>query len=170
MPQRLGDPQEVRLDGDVVTLVYGDGDLLVAQLPGALDEQLLTKVVGPGTDVRRLPDGLFFSGRDHAYLYRRPDGGVAEDARGWRATTFVTERGDVLLRLEAPRLTPERSQRRWPAGPPTPDQGEFWEDPRRQAGHGATDAAAHALVTPLEARPRGARSRPSPSRPPRPPR
>lgn len=110
VPDLLGDPQEIRLDGRVVTLVYDEGDTLLAQLPGTLDEQLLTKIAGPGTDVRRLPDGLFFSGREHVYLYRRPGGGVAEDRPRLAGNTFVTERGNVLLRLEARELTPERAR------------------------------------------------------------
>ena len=111
VPTTLGEPQEVRLDGSVVTLVYRDGDLLVAQLPGALDEQLLTKVVGPGTEVRRTRDGLFFSGRDHVYLYRRPDGEVAEDRARLARSTFVTQRGDILVRVEAPSLTIDEARR-----------------------------------------------------------
>ena len=94
----------------VVTLVYDEGDTLLAQLPGALDEQLLTKIAGPGTQIQRLPDGIFFSGRDHAYLYRRPDGEVATDEARLAGNMFVTQRGDVLLRLEAPDLTPERAR------------------------------------------------------------
>lgn len=110
VPDGLGDPQEIRLDGEIVTLVYQRGDVLLAQLPGALDEKLLTKMAGPGTQVRRLPDGLLFSGRDHAYLYRRPGGEVAADRARLAGDTYVTQRGDVLLRLEAPDLTPERAR------------------------------------------------------------
>jgi hypothetical protein len=110
VPDALGSPQEIRIDGRVVTLVYRRGDVLLAQLPGALDRNLLTKIAGPGTDVRRVPDGLFFSGREHAYLYRRPGGEVAEDRPRLAGDTFVTERGDVLLRLEAPRLTVARAR------------------------------------------------------------
>lgn len=109
-PDALGQPQEIRLDRRVVTLVYAEGDVLLAQLPGALDEPLLTKIAGPGTEVRRVRDGLLFSGRDHAYLYRRPGGAVAEDRPRLAGDTFVTQRGDVLLRLEAPRLTVERAR------------------------------------------------------------
>lgn len=110
VPKALGPPQEIRLDGDVVTLVYRRGDLLLAELPGALDEQLLTKLAGPGTRVRRVPDGLFLDGREHAYLYRRPGGEVAEDRPRLAANTFVTQRDDVLLRLEAPGLTLARAR------------------------------------------------------------
>lgn len=110
VPDTLGPPQEIRLDGRVVTLVYDRGDVLLAQLPGALDEQLLTKIAGPGTEVRRTPDGLFFSGREHVYLYRRPGGEVAEDRPRLAGDTFVTRRGDVLLRLEARNLTIQRAR------------------------------------------------------------
>jgi hypothetical protein len=110
VPDALGPPQEIRLDGRIVTLVYDEGDILLAQLPGALDQDLLRKVAGPGTEVRRVRDGLFFSGREHVYLYRRPGGGVAEDRPRLAQNTFVTQRGDVLLRLEARGLTLQRAR------------------------------------------------------------
>ena len=110
VPGALGDPQEVRVDGRVVTLVYRDGDLLLAELPGALDRDLVRKIAGPGTDVRPVPEGVFLSGGEHVYLYVRPDGTVAEDRPRLAGNTLVTQRGDVLLRLEGRGLTLERAR------------------------------------------------------------
>jgi hypothetical protein len=105
VPPALGAPGEVRVDGDVITLVYRGGDLLLAERPGALDETLLRKVVGPGTRVRRIREGLFISGREHVYLYTRPDGTIAEDHPRLAGNTLVTQRGDLLLRLDGRDLT-----------------------------------------------------------------
>jgi hypothetical protein len=109
VPGRLGPPEQVRVRGDVVTLVYDGGALLLAELRGALDRTLLRKIVGAGTRVRRLPGGaVFLSGRDHVYLYLRPDGEVAEGRPFLAGNTLLVERGDLLLRLEGRGLTPAR--------------------------------------------------------------
>jgi hypothetical protein len=109
VPERLGEPDEVRVRGGVVTLVYDGGALLLAELRGALDRDLVRKIAGPGTRVRQLPGGgLFFSGRDHVYLYLRPDGSVAEGRPFLAGNTLLVERGDLLLRLEGRGLTPAR--------------------------------------------------------------
>jgi hypothetical protein len=110
VPERLGPPDEVRVAGRVVTFVYDGGDLLLAQLRGALDENLLRKVVGPGSDVRQVPGGgLFFSGREHVYLYVGPDGEVRQDRPFLAGNTLVVERDDLLLRLEGRGLTADRA-------------------------------------------------------------
>jgi hypothetical protein len=109
VPERLGPPDEVRVAGGVVTLVYEGGDLLLAELRGALERDLVRKIAGPGTEVRQVPGGgLFFSGRKHVYLYVAPDGEIREDRPFLAGNTLVVERGDVLLRLEGPDLTPAR--------------------------------------------------------------
>ena len=108
LPRPLGPPEEVRERDGVVTLVYDGGAVLLAQLRGRLDRALVGKTVTPGTEVRRVPGGFFVSGPEHAYLYRRPSGGVGEDRPFLAGPTLVVERRGVLLRLEAPRLTPAR--------------------------------------------------------------
>jgi hypothetical protein len=109
VPERLGAPEEVRVRGGVVTLVYDGGALLLAELRGALDRDLVRKIAGPGTRVQQLPGGgLFFSGRDHVYLYLRPDGSVAQGRPFLAGNTLLVERGDLLLRLEGRGLTPAR--------------------------------------------------------------
>jgi hypothetical protein len=79
--------------------------LLVTQVQGDLNGDLLLKIAGPGTGVRRIRIGgrpaVLFSGASHVYLYLDPSGQVVED-RPWRAgTTLVLERGDAVIRLEA---------------------------------------------------------------------
>jgi hypothetical protein len=110
LPPNLGTPREVRERDGVVTLVYA-GDLRLAQLRGAFDHALLQKIVGPENDVRGVPEGVFIEGR-HAYLYLRPDGTVAQDETRIAHNTLISERGDVLLRLEGGRdLTYARARK-----------------------------------------------------------
>jgi len=97
LPPNLGDPKEIRARRDTITVVY-DGDLRLAQLQGALDRHLLTKIVGPGSAVREVPEGIFITGR-HVYLYLGPDG-RPQQART-AGNTLITQRGDLLLRLES---------------------------------------------------------------------
>lgn len=102
LPPRLGDPREARLRDGVVTVVYHRG-IRLAQLRGALDENLLRKIVTTN-EVRAVPEGIFVQGR-HVYLYLRPDGTVTE-ART-TGTTLIAQRGDLLLRLEGIRTYEE---------------------------------------------------------------
>ena len=102
LPPRLGDPREVRIRDGVVTVVYDRG-IRLAQLQGALDEDLLRKIVTTN-EVRSVPEGIFVEGR-HVYLYLRPDGTVTE-ART-TGTALITQRGDLLLRLEGIRTYEE---------------------------------------------------------------
>ena len=98
LPPRLGKPQEIRVRGDVVTVVYAGG-LRLAQRRGALERDLLRKIVGMDTDVRAVPGGIFITGR-HGYLYLDPAGEVRQEQTRIASNTLITERGDVLLRLE----------------------------------------------------------------------
>jgi hypothetical protein len=109
VPERLGRPEQVRVARGAVTLVYDGGALLLAQLRGALSDDLVRKIVGPGGRVRRVPGGLFLSGPDHVYLYLRPGGAVAEGRPFLAGNTLVVERGDLLLRLEGRGLSAERA-------------------------------------------------------------
>ena len=120
LPAGLGAPDAVRVArlgaATRVTLVYrprtalpalrgARAGLLVTQVRGSLEGNLLRKVAGPGTDIRRVRvdghDGLVFSGAPHVYLYLDPAGQILED-RPWLAgNTLVLERDDAVIRLEA---------------------------------------------------------------------
>jgi hypothetical protein len=99
-----------------VTLVYRprpglpalDGvraGLLLTQVEGGLDRDLLRKVIGPGTDARAVrvagSPGVLFTGAPHAYLYLDPAGGIVEDRSFLAGTVLVLERGSAVVRLEA---------------------------------------------------------------------
>ena len=120
VPAGLGAPDAVRVArlgaATRVTLVYrprralpalrgARAGLLVTQVRGSLEGNLLRKVAGPGTVIRRVRvdghDGLVFSGAPHVYLYLDPAGQILED-RPWLAgNTLVLERDDAVIRLEA---------------------------------------------------------------------
>lgn len=106
LPPALGEPDAVRAAPGLIALDYGE--LRLAQLRGALDRLLVSKIVGANTAVRRVGGGVFIRGR-HFYVYTRPDGSVRE---GRTATsTLLVERGDLLLRLSGDGLTAARAQR-----------------------------------------------------------
>ena len=139
LPAGLGAPEVVRVArlgaATRVTLVYRPrpglrslrglrAGLLVTQVRGSLEGQLLRKVAGPGTDIRQVQvdgsPGLVFSGAPHVYLYLDPAGNILED-RPWLAgTTLVLERGDAVIRLEAnaPPARLEQLAATLRAGPP----------------------------------------------------
>jgi hypothetical protein len=114
VPASLGDPGDVRHDAatNFVTFVY-DGPLLVAQVDGALDRQLVMKLIDPRTGVREVDvdgdEGLFIEGPEHVYLYVRPDGSVAQAQPRLAGNTLLFSRGDRLFRIEAARLTLDRA-------------------------------------------------------------
>jgi hypothetical protein len=108
LPPRLGKPGEVRERDGIVTLDYGD--LRLQQRRGALERALLRKIVGPGGQVRRVPGGIFITGR-HEYLFLDEDGQVVSDRTRSAGNTLIVARGDLLLRLEGDAtLTYERAR------------------------------------------------------------
>ena len=117
IPDELGTPQEVRHDRatGVVTLVYGSDDepMLVAEVPGALERDLLRKIVPPGGEVQIVDVdgalGLYITGPPHAYLYLTPEGRVAADEARLAGDTLVFARDDLLYRIEARELSLERA-------------------------------------------------------------
>lgn len=109
LPRALGRPDQVRVRGGIVTLIYDSGATLLAQLPGRLGAELVEKVVRGDTAVRRVPGGIFISGPEHSYLYIARDGEVAQDRPFLAAETLIVQRGGLLLRLERRGLTPDRA-------------------------------------------------------------
>lgn len=100
LPPALGEPDAIYAARDLITLEYGD--VRLAELPGALERELLQKFVRGDGDVRAVPGGAFIEGR-HFYVYLRPDGSIREGTTA--TTTLLVERGDLLLRLEGDQLT-----------------------------------------------------------------
>jgi hypothetical protein len=109
LPPALGKPGEIRERAGVVTILYARG-LRLQERRGALDDVLLRKTVGPANEIRPVPEGLFLAGR-HVYLFLGPDGEVVEDRTRSAGNALISQRGDILLRLEGDEtLTYERAR------------------------------------------------------------
>jgi len=79
--------------------------LLVDELRGTTSEVLVTKLVGPDTDVERivLVDGTaayWISGGPHTVLYEAPGGDIREAPGRLAAATLVFNRDGLLVRIE----------------------------------------------------------------------
>jgi hypothetical protein len=94
-----------RVPGGAVTLVLGDDDVLLTQFQGSIDQDLIEKVLGPGTRLRPVTvgdvTGFWISGARHTVLYLTPGGEVREDRARSAGNTLVWARGGVTYRLEA---------------------------------------------------------------------
>jgi hypothetical protein len=108
LPAALGQPDEIRARAGVVSLLYAPRNglprILLAEIPGDLDENLVRKTVDVETEVRpvkvRGARGVFLGGR-HTVLYVRPDGDVAESVPRLAGRALVWSRDGVVFRLEA---------------------------------------------------------------------
>jgi hypothetical protein len=120
LPARLGDPDAIHVAGrgaaSRITLVYAPrpglptvrgvrAGLLVTQVRGRIDGQLLRKIAAPGTGVTQVRidghPGVVFTGADHVYLYLDPAGQFVEGRPFLAGTTLVLERDGSVVRLEA---------------------------------------------------------------------
>lgn len=95
LPPALGEPVKITAADGLIVLDYGD--LRLAELRGAIVRKFQGRT-------RQVPGGVFIEGR-HFYLYETPDGQVREGHTA--ASTYIVERGDLLLRLEGENLTLE---------------------------------------------------------------
>jgi hypothetical protein len=101
----LGEPVDVEAPGGRYVAVHyrdGDVDVIVATLPGRLDEGSFGKLVASGAtvtgvDVDGTP-GYWVAGGDHVFAYL-DDSGRRRDVRV-AADTLVWQRGGVLVRVE----------------------------------------------------------------------
>jgi hypothetical protein len=109
-PPNLGDPVEVRVRDDVITLVYRGG-LRLSQREASLDPVLLKKIIVADNKVQPVAGGLFITGK-HAYLFVDRDGEVREDRTRLAANTLISERDGLLLRLEGDDTLTYREARR----------------------------------------------------------
>jgi hypothetical protein len=120
----LGRPDAVYLAWDVsggrVSFVYlprpgypavGDTGvaLLLTQLQGSTDRDVIVKVSGPGTRVDHLTvrgyPGIWIHGAPHQIYYRGPGGGIESDTIRLTGNVLLWQENGVILRLEgAPSL------------------------------------------------------------------
>jgi hypothetical protein len=87
------------------TLAGSDLDLTVMAVPGTTNEQLLAKLLGPGTTIEpvlvgRLP-GWWITGAPHEIVFRQPDGAAAPLASALAGDTLLFSREGTLYRLES---------------------------------------------------------------------
>ena len=101
----LGEPLSVHAPGDryvAVRYAVNGAELLVATLPGRLDEGMFSKLIQAGGDVVELDvagaPAYWITGAPHAFLYVDADGEVRESRLA--ADTLVWQQGDVIVRLE----------------------------------------------------------------------
>ena len=78
---------------------------LVVEFPGALDEILVGKAVGPGTLVEAVTvnggRGFWLEGAPHLFFYRDPNGANREETLRLAGNTLVWEQNGLTIRLEA---------------------------------------------------------------------
>jgi hypothetical protein len=110
VPAALGPPDRVHQRGDVITLVYARRGLLLAQAPGRLDPNLLTKIVSIAAGIHRTRvagrPAVFFP-RRHFYLWLDRTGSVRQSEPVRSGPSLVWERDGVVLRLEGERRQDE---------------------------------------------------------------
>lgn len=103
----LGDPDEVWIRGDAVTMVYGNARevrLLFSQFPGSIEYSFVKKIGGLGTRVDEVrvgsSPGLWIEGAPHFFMYRNADGTIRSGPAYLAGNTLLWERDGHLLRLE----------------------------------------------------------------------
>jgi hypothetical protein len=103
------------LAGGQVSLVYGPGDgrppatdsgvsVLITEFPGAMEQDLAQKSVGPGTTVEILTVngglGFWIKGRPHVITYRDPTGNRVPDFMRLVHNSLAWEQDGTVLRIE----------------------------------------------------------------------
>jgi hypothetical protein len=116
IPDALGDPDRVRINGQRISLVYAardglpklrgvDAGMILSESRGGLEGAYLKKLVFMGSQVQRVDVrghlGAFISGGQHAYLYVEPSGDVVEDQPLLAGPTLIWEQSGRVLRLES---------------------------------------------------------------------
>jgi hypothetical protein len=103
------------LAGGQVSLVYGPGDgrplatetgvsVLITEFPGAMEEDLAQKSVGPGTTVEIVTVngglGFWIEGKPHVLTYRDPTGNRVPDFMRLVHNSLAWEQDGTVLRIE----------------------------------------------------------------------
>lgn len=110
VPGELGLPDEIHVraaDGaSLAFLVYDTTpSVLVTELRGSLETQLLAKGIPPGTVVQELEvdggRGVWIEGEPHQVFYRAPNGDILTDTVRLAGNVLLWERDGLLMRIEA---------------------------------------------------------------------
>lgn len=120
VPESLGAPDAVfaRSAGDtaLAILVYGQRQgipvasttgvaVLITEVRGSLEAQLLGKTLPPGTTVEELEvnggPGVWIEGEPHQFFYRAPDGEILMDTVRLAGNVLLWEQDGLLMRVEA---------------------------------------------------------------------
>jgi hypothetical protein len=110
VPTELGLPDQIHVraaDGaSLAFLVYDTSpSVLVTQLRGSLETQLLAKGIPPGTVVQELEvdggRGVWIEGEPHEVFYRAPNGDILTDTVRLAGNVLLWEQDGLLMRIEA---------------------------------------------------------------------
>lgn len=115
VPTAIGEPPlvYVREDGDaaLALLYWGHPELtrrasvLVTQVRGSVETQLLGKSLPPGTRVEEVEvnggPGVWIDGEPHEFFYRAPNGDILIDTVRLAGNVLLWEQDGLLMRIEA---------------------------------------------------------------------
>ena len=87
-------------------LLFGPGGpLLIMELRGSLETQLLAKGIPPGTIVEELTvnggSGVWIEGEPHQFFYRAPNGDILPETVRLAGNVLLWEQDGLLMRIEA---------------------------------------------------------------------
>ena len=117
-PTALGEPSAIYVETSPVrvTIVYtsvpgiaqsaqANVSAIVVEFRGAIDTQLMAKVIGPNTTLDAVPFGssvgYWLAGQPHQFFFRDPAGNVMPETLRLAGNTLLWEEGGVTYRLEA---------------------------------------------------------------------
>jgi hypothetical protein len=110
VPAMLGQPDEIHVrtaDGAALAFLVYDSrpSVLVTQLRGTLEAQLLGKTLPPGTTAMELTvnggRGVWIEGAPHEFFYRAPSGEILTDTVRLAGNVLLWEQDGLLMRIEA---------------------------------------------------------------------
>lgn len=110
VPALLGEPDEIHVrtaDGAALAFLVYDPrpSVLVTELRGTLEAQLLGKTLPPGTTAVELDvnggRGVWIEGAPHEFFYRAPSGQILMDTVRLAGNVLLWEQDGLLMRIEA---------------------------------------------------------------------
>jgi hypothetical protein len=103
----VGEPDNVYVRGDTVSLVYGPSSqprLVLTEGPGRLWDGFVKKIAATGTKVEQVTvggePGLFVSGEPHVVMFIGRNGQIEDEQSFLAGTVLLWNRGPLLLRME----------------------------------------------------------------------